>query len=195
MARVARIASAVVARCRARLQGCRRGVRIGRGTRFGRGVRCAAAPNAQIVLGREVEIGARTTLTAFPSASLIVGDRVFVSGACTIAAAGHVSVGEESLIAEMVSIRDHDHDPAFPPRSGRTLRGDVRIGSRVWVGAKATVVRGVVIGDDVVVGAHALVNRYVPPGTLVVGVPAKPVRRNLRHDDPVIPGDTGDPDV
>jgi acetyltransferase-like isoleucine patch superfamily enzyme len=80
----------------------------------------------------------------------------------------------------MVSIRDHDHDPAHPPRSGRILQADVFIGERVWIGAKASVVRGVVIDEDVVIGAHALVNRSVPARSLAVGVPARVVRSEIK---------------
>lgn len=84
------------------------------------------------------------------------------------------------MISEFVAIRDHDHDPAYPPRSGRNLKSPVRIGERVWIGAKASVGRGVEIGDDTVIGGHAFVNRSVPANSLAVGVPARVVRSGLR---------------
>ena len=176
-----RSASAVTARLRARRQARRGSVQVGRGVRFGPGVRCHAGPGGRIVLGDGVEIGAGTGLVAQPGGELLVGERVFISGGCTIAAEKHVSIGRESTLAELVSIRDHDHDPAHPPRSmGNTLQADVDIGERVWIGAKATVVRGGSIGDDAVVGAHAVVNRPVPARCLAVGVPARVVRTDLR---------------
>jgi acetyltransferase-like isoleucine patch superfamily enzyme len=110
----------------------------------------------------------------------MLGERVFVAGGCIIAATRHVSVGGESMVAELVSIRDHDHDPAYPPRSGRILQADVRIGKRVWIGAKATVVRGATIEDDAVIGAHAVVNRQVPAAALAAGVPARVKRQPVR---------------
>jgi acetyltransferase-like isoleucine patch superfamily enzyme len=136
------------------------------------------------VIGDGVEIGAGTTLVVGPGAEMLIGDRVFISGLCTIAAEGRVAIGAESMLGEMVSIRDHDHDPAYAPRSGRTKQADVRIGERVWIGAKASVVRGVVIDDDAVVGAHALVNSAVPARSLAVGVPAKVVRSEIKADQP-----------
>jgi acetyltransferase-like isoleucine patch superfamily enzyme len=84
------------------------------------------------------------------------------------------------MLAEMISIRDHDHDPAYPPRSGRTLQSDVVIGERVWLGAKCTVGRGAQIGDDAVVAAHAVVIRSVPARSLVAGVPATVKRQEIR---------------
>jgi acetyltransferase-like isoleucine patch superfamily enzyme len=132
------------------------------------------------VIGDGVEIGAGTTLAVGPGGQLVVGDHVFISGYCTIAATGHISIGPESMIGEMVSIRDHDHDHAYPPLSGRVQQADVRIGARVWIAAKASVVRGGAIGDDAVIGAHALVNRPVPARSLAVGVPARVIRHEIK---------------
>jgi acetyltransferase-like isoleucine patch superfamily enzyme len=52
----------------------------------------------------------------------------------------------------------------------------VRIGARCWIGANVHVLRGVTIGDDVVVGAGSVVTRDLPPRVLAVGVPARPIR-------------------
>jgi maltose O-acetyltransferase len=49
----------------------------------------------------------------------------------------------------------------------------VRIGSNVWIGGGAIVLPGVSIGDDAIVGAGSVVTRDVPPGTTVVGNPAR----------------------
>jgi acetyltransferase-like isoleucine patch superfamily enzyme len=174
--RLRQILSTLAARSRARRAGLAPGVEIGARVRFGRGVSCTAAPNGRVVLGDDVEVGATTSLTAMSGATLEIGDSVFISGGCTIAAAQRLRIGRESMIAELVSIRDHDHDPAHPPRSGHSLKSDLDIGERVWLGAKATVVRGGSIGDDAVIGAHGLVNRPVPASALAVGVPARVVR-------------------
>jgi acetyltransferase-like isoleucine patch superfamily enzyme len=53
----------------------------------------------------------------------------------------------------------------------------VRIGRNVWVGAKATITSGVTVGDQSIIGAHALVTRDVPPSTLVGSPPATELRR------------------
>ncbi|MCB1285530.1 MAG: transferase [Microthrixaceae bacterium] len=52
----------------------------------------------------------------------------------------------------------------------------IRIGSNVWLGDKVTVLKGVTIGDNVIVGANAVVTSDVEPGTIVAGVPARPIR-------------------
>lgn len=149
---------------------------IGRGVRFGKGVTVSAAPGATVRIGDRVEIGAGTGITA-AGGTVEIGDDVFISGMCIIAARESISIGSETMIAEMVCIRDHDHDPDSPPRSGRVLVEPVRIGARVWLASKSSVVRGGEVEDDSVVGAHALVNRPIPRGVVAVGVPAKVVRQ------------------
>jgi virginiamycin A acetyltransferase len=72
----------------------------------------------------------------------------------------------------------NDHDGLRPPGElayDRFAKPCV-IGNDVWIGAQATVLRGVRVGDGAVIGAHALVTRDVPPYTIVAGVPAR-VRR------------------
>lgn len=63
-------------------------------------------------------------------------------------------------------------------------KGDIVIGNDVWIGYQAVVLAGVTIGDGAIIGARALVTKDVPPYTIVVDVPAKPIRR--RFDDGTI---------
>jgi acetyltransferase-like isoleucine patch superfamily enzyme len=50
------------------------------------------------------------------------------------------------------------------------------VGNNVWVGAKATILQGVRIGDNAVIGANAVVTRDVPANTVAVGIPARVIR-------------------
>lgn len=59
---------------------------------------------------------------------------------------------------------------------GAVLGGNVSVGTRAWVGLGARVREGIRIGADAVVGAGAVVVRNVPPGTIVAGIPARPLR-------------------
>jgi acetyltransferase-like isoleucine patch superfamily enzyme len=68
--------------------------------------------------------------------------------------------------------------------SGNFRRGPVVIGNDVWIGAGAVVRRGVTIHDGAIVGAGAVVVHDVAPYTIVGGVPARPIRR--RFDDDAI---------
>ena len=71
-------------------------------------------------------------------------------------------------------------DPSEMPFKG----GDTVIGNDVWIGQNAVVLPGVHIGDGAIIGANSVVGSDVDPYTIVVGNPAKPLRK--RFDDELI---------
>ena len=73
---------------------------------------------------------------------------------------------------------------APPPPSDLPLKGDTVIGNDVWIGQNAVILPGVHIGDGAIIGAESVVGGDVAPYTIVVGNPARPVRR--RFDDDLI---------
>ena len=65
------------------------------------------------------------------------------------------------------------------------VRGAPRIGSRVDIGAGAKILGSIIVGDDVAIGANAVVLRDVPPNSLAVGVPARIIPRE-RSSNPLV---------
>lgn len=61
-------------------------------------------------------------------------------------------------------------------------KGDIVVGSDVWIGYEAVILAGVTIGDGAVIGARAVVTKDVPPYTIVGGVPAKAIRRRFPEE-------------
>lgn len=175
---VRRIGSAAIRRIR--LAGARM-----RHPRVRFGPRCDVRPGLSIRLGTEgtVAFGAGCVLDRYLTVEshgrLVLGDRTILGHHVTLAARESVLIGKDCLIAELVSIRDHDHrftDAERPIRTQGAQVGRVRIGDDVWVGAKATVTRGVTIGDHAVVGANAVVTNDVPAWAIVGGIPARVLR-------------------
>ncbi|HXX48348.1 MAG TPA: DapH/DapD/GlmU-related protein [Myxococcota bacterium] len=112
-------------------------------------------------------------ITAAEGARVELGARCLVNGAMLHANVG-IRMGDDSMIGFGSRVLDsdfHDLDVNTPERSA-----PVRIGERVWIASDVTVLAGVTIGDDVVVGARSLVTRDLPPRVLALGVPAVPVR-------------------
>lgn len=82
---------------------------------------------------------------------------------------GDVHVGEFSMIAADVTVSNGWHDKTtFVPSSGAVI-----IGKGCWIGVRAMIVGGVSIGENAIVAAGALVNKDVPPNSIVAGVPAR----------------------
>lgn len=149
------------------------GISVSPGCRFGRGATLRATDGGRIRLGPGVFVGPHAQLVAQGGLLNIEQDVHVGTGSILVCKAG-IDIGADTLIAEYVVIRDQDHDISTRPvkRSGFHT-APIRVGCDVWIGAKATILRGVNIGDRAVVGAHALVRSDVPCGTLAVGVPAR----------------------
>lgn len=88
-----------------------------------------------------------------------------------------VSVGDDSIVGYNTVILCHEY-LRHELRTGRVI-----IGRDVVVGASCTILPGVVIGDGAVVSAHSLVNKDVPAGAVVGGVPARTLSRADASDD------------
>ena len=71
-----------------------------------------------------------------------------------------------------------------PTPSDLPLKGDTVVGNDVWIGQNVTILPGVHIGDGAIIGANSIVGSNVEPYTIVVGNPAKPVRK--RFDEELI---------
>jgi acetyltransferase-like isoleucine patch superfamily enzyme len=111
-----------------------------------------------------------------------IGDRVVISRGVHLVAFVSIRIGPGSMIGEYTSIRDANHkfDGDAPVRDSGHDAEPIEIGANVWIGRGATVLAGVKIGDNAVVGANAVVTRDVPAGTVVVGVPARPIEERSR---------------
>jgi acetyltransferase-like isoleucine patch superfamily enzyme len=118
-------------------------------------------------------------LTIECGGTLRVGARTIFGHHCTVAAVDLIEIGADCLIAEMVSIRDHNHcfdRLDVPVRLQGMTSAPIRIGRNVWIGGKATITKGVSIGDNAVIGANAVVTHDVPANAIAVGVPARVIK-------------------
>ena len=110
---------------------------------------------------------------------LTVGQRVTINDRSYLECKGGLQIGNDVLIGHDVSIltNSHNHSEVDIPinRQGETMK-QVTIGNNVWIGAKVTILMGVSIGDNTIIGANAVVTKSVPEGVIVAGVPAKVIK-------------------
>nr|DAH43337.1 MAG TPA: hypothetical protein [Caudoviricetes sp.] len=92
-----------------------------------------------------------------------------------------ITIGNGVFIAEGVLIRDSDGHNIISDKSHRN-KAPIVIGNHVWIGSRATILKGVTIGDGAIIAAGAVVTKDVPPKTLVGGVPAKIIRENVEWE-------------
>jgi maltose O-acetyltransferase len=103
-----------------------------------------------------------------------LGVGVFLNFNCVILDVVEVTIGDRTQIGPGVQIlaADHPRDPALRA-SGLEFGRPVRIGRNVWIGAAATILPGVSIDDDSLIGAGSVVTRNVPAGATAFGNPAR----------------------
>lgn len=82
-----------------------------------------------------------------------------------------IYIGDCTVISENVIIRDCDNHNISDNDYVKTK--PIHIGNHVWIGMRATILKGVTIGDGAIVAAGAVVTKDVPPKTLVGGIPQK----------------------
>ena len=135
----------------------------------------------RVAFGREVRISnrsGRTALLTFDRGARIeIGDRVEIDGA-GLMSASTIRVGEETILGPCLIV-DTDFHPISPRRrqSGESVeRRPITIGARTWVQGKATILKGVTIGEGAVVRWGSLVASDVPPNAFVMGNPAALVK-------------------
>jgi acetyltransferase-like isoleucine patch superfamily enzyme len=115
-------------------------------------------------------------ITTRPEAIIHIGRHARLNG-CTIVAAERVEVGADCVLGSC-EVRDHlpySESPADRRRPGQPH--PIVIEDNVWIGGQVSVLPGVRIGRDSVVGIHAVVFDDVPPGVIVGGNPARVLRR------------------
>lgn len=84
-----------------------------------------------------------------------------------------IEIGDDVTMSIRVTVMAHD--ASTKKSTGYTKLGAVKIGNRVFIGANATILPGVTIGDDAIIGAGSVVTRDVPAGAVVAGAPARAI--------------------
>lgn len=107
-----------------------------------------------------------------------LGRSVMINFDCVFLDSADIWVGDNVLIGPKVCLATPSHN--FPPEQRRTIRTvamPIRICDDVWIGASATILQGVTVGEGAIIGAGAVVTHDVPPGETWAGVPARRLER------------------
>jgi len=140
-------------------------------------VRVRLGAGARLTIGAGSYIDEGCVLAVADGGVITIGPGCFLGHHCTISAVDRIEVGRGTFLAEMVSVRDHDHIVGAPPGTGGLVSTPVRLEDEVWLASKVTVLRGTVVGAGTTVAAHAVVRGDIPPRVLAAGIPATVRRR------------------
>ena len=104
-----------------------------------------------------------------------IGKDVFINHACSFLDMGGIMIEDEVLLGPKVNLITENH-PLDPADRRALICKPILIKRKAWIGAAATILPGVTIGENAVVAAGAVVSKDVPANTVVGGVPAKIIK-------------------
>lgn len=131
--------------------------------------------------------GCRFDLPGTGEKTLFIGKNCEIGDMVHIVAHERVEIGDDCLFASKIFISDTEHgsysgseldsNPGIPPKNRSLTTKPVKIGDRVWIGENVCILSGVEIGEGSIVGANSVVTRNVEANTIMVGVPAKAIKK------------------
>src|SRR3954468_1163650 len=104
-----------------------------------------------------------------------IGKNVFINFDCVFLDLGGITIEDDVLIAPKVSLLSEGH-PVNPNERQSLVPGHIHIKKNAWIGAGATILPGVTVGENAVVAAGAIVSKDVPANTVVGGIPSKIIK-------------------
>ncbi len=130
----------------------------------------------RVVIGEQCHISSGVSFVINPSGSVTIGNRVYIGKGCFICSNIGIIIGDNTMLAEYVSIIDADHGinkNSVPIRDQDLKSAPIRIGNDVWIGRGCAVLEGISIGNGAVIGANSVVTRDIPPFAIACGTPAR----------------------
>ena len=132
-------------------------------------------------LGDIIGTGIDESTTIFPpfytnfGQFIRLGKNVFINHNCSFLDIGGITIEDDVQIGPSVNLTSENH-PLDPADRKTVILQPILIKRNAWIGAGATILPGVTVGENAVVAAGAVVSRDVPPNTVVAGIPAKVVK-------------------
>jgi acetyltransferase-like isoleucine patch superfamily enzyme len=129
------------------------------------------------IIGTEID---KTTTIFIPfhtnfGRHILIGKNVFINHACTFLDLGGITIEDDVQIGPKVNIITENHP--VDPANRKTLNlNSVLVKRNAWIGAAATILPGVTVGENAIVAAGAVVHKDVAANTIVGGIPARLIK-------------------
>ncbi len=159
----------------------------GKNCRCGRNATLDALSSEGIKFGNNCSIGKNTRIEctgsfAFLGKGFTCGNNCGLGTDCFYGCAGGIEIGDDVIVGNYVTMHSENHnysDENIPIRLQGVNHKGIKIGNNCWIGAKATILDGTIIGDGCIVAAGAVVTGKFPDNSIIAGVPAKIIKSRL----------------
>jgi len=127
----------------------------------------------------------KTRIDVFKGATLTIGDGCYINDGVNICCSTGITIGPNTKIADWVVLYDTDFHPVEPSEPVRSEC--IILGKNVWIGARAMILPGSIIGDHSIIAAGSIVRGHIPPRSIAAGIPARMIKTFTCEDDWIRP--------
>ncbi|MBR3024544.1 MAG: sugar O-acetyltransferase [Oscillospiraceae bacterium] len=127
------------------------------------------------LIGEPVEVELFPPFNADCGKNIHLGRNVFINSGCKFQDQGGIYIGDGVLIGHNTVLATLNHG-ILPEERHDLIPKPIHIGNNVWIGSNSTVLAGVTIGDNAVIGAGSVVTKDIPENMIAVGCPARVIK-------------------
>lgn len=132
---------------------------------FSNSTRFAIKKGSILIIGNKVRTRNNVSFRLYNNSEVIIGNNCFFNDGCSINSQKSIKFGDNVICGQNVMFFDHDHD--YKNNMDNFITDKIEIGNNVWIGANAVILKGVKIGDNVVVAAGTVVRKNVESNKLL----------------------------
>lgn len=139
--------------------------------------------NSRLIIDDTARFMGPCTIVIEDNATVYFGKNCGIRGVELCAKDGRIEIGELTMTSYGIVIRNHDSHKVLD-NEGNILNPskDISIGKHVWIAQNASILKGVKIGENSIVGFGSVVTKGCEPGSILAGNPAKVVKENISWD-------------
>ena len=127
--------------------------------------------SSKITIKKGVNTRKHCNFLVWNNAELIISENVFFNNYCSINCLEKIEIGENTLFGEAVKLYDHNHKISKKEEiaisKDQFTTAPIKIGKNCWIASNVVILKGVTIGDNVVVGAGCIIHKSIPSNTIV----------------------------
>lgn len=138
----------------------------------------------EINIGKNCEIRSGAQLRSWMG-TIVIGDNCSINSNTILYGTGGINIGNNVRIAanSLLVASTHLHDRCDIPIASQGWTGDgITIQDNCWIGGGVCILDGITIGHDSIIAAGTVINRSIPPFSVVAGVPGKIIRNRLHSN-------------
>lgn len=128
--------------------------------------------DAELKIDKNVRFRNFCCIHVHKKGKLRIGESVFFNNYCSINCLDKIEIGSNTIFGEGVKMYDHNHlfvtAPEIIVSKEEFKTSPIKIGKNCWIGSNVTILKGVNVGDNVIIGANNLIYKSVPPNTIVM---------------------------